>query len=251
LKFQIWVHYLSEMCLWLSLPGVGRKYCPVCRVKCGFACSVELGDAKSQDSRYNEKSHFAESGLFKIASYRRVLEMVEELLCPDCGGVVGATQTTAAGPPCSCFAGMATTTTAKSSGDTDTDMPVAPVLPQKICVICGKDVAGHRRIRETRGYLCLDCAKEEEKRDANGRVRCKVCGRMVKDEVMEAYEGTKMCPKCHRERVDMQKTKIKRIGIRTARTREELRTLYTLAGIGGFLLLIILLSLLHVLPRIF
>src|SRR5436309_2393163 len=71
--------------------------------------------------------------------------MAGELLCPDCGGVVGATETTEAGPPCTCFT--------SSSSDTAVDMPSPAGEKQeaKICVLCGKDVTGHRRLKDSRG----------------------------------------------------------------------------------------------------
>jgi RNA polymerase-binding transcription factor DksA len=163
--------------------------------------------------------------------------MSGEILCPDCGGVVGATETTEAGPPCRCFKDQelgldksSETTSEPFQGDT-------PPVEKKICRVCGKDVAGQKRVRDQYGYYCFDCAKEVENKERQGRVRCRVCGKLVKPESLTAYEGTKMCPSCHRERIDAQKQVIKRIGYKGARTREEIRQLKVLLMLAGILLL--------------
>lgn len=157
--------------------------------------------------------------------------MIGEILCPDCGGVVGATETTEAGPPCQCFKDQAGDSLSglgpDQSGSTVSEaIPHEPApVEQKICRVCGKDVAGQKRVRDQYGYFCYDCAKEVENKERQGRVRCRVCGHLVKPESLTAYEGTKMCPTCHRERIDAQKQVIKRIGFKGARTREEVRQL--------------------------
>jgi len=166
--------------------------------------------------------------------------MSTELMCPDCGGVVGATEATEAGPPCTCF-----TSVSKSDTAVDLPSPAEPAKP-KICVLCGKDVAGHRRVKDSRGYLCYECAKAEQKKENGGRVRCRVCGRMVKEENLGEYDGTKMCDRCQHERTVANKKEIKRIGIASTHSRYEKKQLYILLSVAGFLLLIILLRQLHI-----
>ena len=178
--------------------------------------------------------------------------MIGELVCPDCGGVVGATEPTDAGPPCRCFADgsgtsglsssmsgtMAGGVPGEASDASASDLPMA--APVKVCRLCGTDVAGHRRFKDSLGYLCVPCAKAEEMRENQGRVRCRVCGKLVKEENLTDYEGTRMCPQCHGERREMRLQEIKRIGFKGARTRDELRQLYIYLAIGAVLLLFIL-----------
>ncbi len=87
--------------------------------------------------------------------------------------------------------------------------------------------------------------------ERGGRVRCRVCGRLVPDGTIEDYEGTKMCARCRVDRVKLQKQQIKRIGIATAHARYEKGRLYILLGVAGFLLLIIILNRLHLMPHFF
>jgi hypothetical protein len=171
--------------------------------------------------------------------------MAGELLCPDCGGVVGATETTEAGPPCTCF------TSSGSKSDTAVDLPSPVVEKPKICVVCGKDVTGHRRVKDSRGYLCYDCAKQEQRQERGDRVRCRSCTRMVKESALHDYEGTKICDHCLAERNALQKQQIKRLGIAHVHERHEKTRLYVLLAIAAFLLLIILLNKLGLLPRLF
>jgi hypothetical protein len=172
--------------------------------------------------------------------------MAGELMCPECGGVVGATETTEAGQPCSCFT---------NSSDTAVDMPSpagvsAPSKP-KICVVCGKDVAGHRRLKDSRGYVCYSCAKEEQRQERGGRVRCRSCGRLVKEETLNDYEGTRMCNRCYSERIKLQKQEIKRAGIVHVQTKHERTTLYRLLIVACILLIIAILNHFNLLPHMF
>jgi DNA-directed RNA polymerase subunit RPC12/RpoP len=161
--------------------------------------------------------------------------MIGELMCPECGGVVGATETTEAGPPCRCF------TASNDASDTITDAPPpvdeAPVV--KVCRVCGKNLTGHKRVKDSQGYWCMDCVKEDEKKLHGGRIRCKVCGHLTKEENLLPYEGTKMCPRCRQERQDIKKQEIKRMGFKAARTRAEVQQIYGLAIIVLILLSVI------------
>jgi DNA-directed RNA polymerase subunit RPC12/RpoP len=173
--------------------------------------------------------------------------MIDAILCPDCGGVVGATETTEAGPPCRCFKDPNVDAGPDKSNETVSDTSptdAAPVV-QKICRVCGKDVAGQKRVHDQYGYYCYDCAKEVETKERQGRVRCRVCGHLVKPESLTDYEGTKMCPTCHRERIDAQKRTIQRMGFKGARTREEVRQLKILLIIAGVLALFMIYGAYH------
>jgi hypothetical protein len=167
--------------------------------------------------------------------------MIGEMLCPDCGGVVGATETTEAGAPCRCF----TQTPGKSDTLVSETMVAETLQPaeapvSKICRICGKDVSHEKRVKDNQGYYCYPCAKEEDKKDHQGRVRCKVCGKLTREEHISEYDGKKMCHRCQAERNALKKQQIKRIGFKSARTREELRRIYIMAAVLAVLLLVML-----------
>jgi hypothetical protein len=172
--------------------------------------------------------------------------MIEDaLLCPDCGGVVGASQRTEAGAPCTCFSSA-------RKGPADTDIVPSPdspefsaALTEKRCRICGMDVAGRRRVKDPSGYYCYDCYKAEERRLHEGRVRCRACGRLAKEGVLTEYEGIRMCPQCLEERKELHKQRVQRIGIVTTQKRYEKRQVLALCIAAVVLLLIIFLGRMH------
>ena len=188
--------------------------------------------------------------------------MIGELVCPDCGGVVGAVEATEAGPPCRCFADASSSANSASMTGTltgaavsrldppgdgaaaDAVVPAPATVVIKVCRTCGTDLNGHRRYRDSLGYLCTACHDEEQKQEHYGRVRCGVCGHLVKEEKLADYEGTLMCPNCHGERTDLRRQEIKRIGFKGARVRDELRQVYILLAVGGALLLVIVVGVL-------
>lgn len=154
--------------------------------------------------------------------------------CPDCGGVVGAKTVTEAGHPCTCFADVKPKARAApepslddlgdvapsegevSNDDTAaTDSPAASTAPakqqaEKLCVLCGKNVAGHRRVKDSRGYLCLDCARTEQARNKPQGARCPKCGRIVKEESIAVHDGQRMCQRCLREARELARPGSKR-----------------------------------------
>ena len=175
--------------------------------------------------------------------------MIGEMTCPDCGGIVGATEVTEAGPPCRCFADspsmsssgtmsgtmtgtMAGTMHGSGTGSSDGvsvgEPPPPPTVVIKACRLCGKDLTGQKRFKDVHGYYCVPCNDEEKLRLNQGRVPCKVCGKLVRPENLTDYEGTAMCPKCHEERIESRKEQMKRIGFKGARSRDELQQINTI-----------------------
>lgn len=179
--------------------------------------------------------------------------------CPDCGGVVGATTTTEHGPPCTCYearpapkpevrleddAGISSSThgaDGSSSGTAATESP-APAT-EKLCVLCGKNVAGHRRLKDSRGYICLDCARKEQAQQKIQGVKCPKCFRVVKEESLGTHDGRKMCQRCLREAREISRPGSKRFRkiddkhFETA-NKTQLIVLSIVAGVLALLMLV-------------
>lgn len=141
-------------------------------------------------------------------------QLTKVIYCPDCGGVVGATSVTEHGAPCRCFADrpkpkpkpepdLNEPTDEKAGGESSSNgtavTDVQESRPEKPCIFCGKNTAGHRRLKDSRGYICLDCAKTEEARKKVQGTSCPKCHRIVKEESMGKHEGQLMCQRCLRE----------------------------------------------------
>src|SRR4051794_15533683 len=86
--------------------------------------------------------------------------MPEIVRCPDCGGIVGATEATDEGRPCTCFTQPDHRTDDDSHG-TDVMPSQGAASPQKFCRVCGKDLTGKKRLKDSLGYWCPECAKED------------------------------------------------------------------------------------------
>ncbi|HEY7087645.1 MAG TPA: hypothetical protein VH518_06115 [Tepidisphaeraceae bacterium] len=145
--------------------------------------------------------------------------MAVDLICPDCGGIIGATSKSPDGrEPCSCFNDRPSGRSNGASDPSDTVSIPTPVqgrdaadMVEKICISCGKNVAGHRRVKDSRGYLCYDCAKAEVRQEREGTTPCAECGRRVKEGGLINYGGIKICRKCHEDHRETQRKAVKKV----------------------------------------
>jgi hypothetical protein len=181
--------------------------------------------------------------------------------CPDCGGVVGATRTTDAGAPCTCFqhdrngngADIGASTSAASAAASSSDPSGTHVMDSparegaKICWKCGKDLTGHRRFKDSYGYWCKDCHRQDQRvrteQEEEGKVKCAGCGRAVRSDTLQAYEGDLICSRCLKERREIKQAGSKRFRAVSdkAYKQTEYMRLFILVGVVAFLGLIILL----------
>jgi len=164
--------------------------------------------------------------------------MATDVVCPDCGGLVGAE----AGDlrrKCTC-----------NLSDTDhvgepmglTQQPVA----RKICCVCGKDVTGQKRAKDSRGYWCYDCHRAERAREKQieaSKVPCHDCGRLVLPAGLTSYEGDMICAPCRQERID--KTKFRPSVTSKYHAAHERRQLLLIVLFAALLIAVILLHHFH------
>lgn len=166
--------------------------------------------------------------------------MAVDVICPECGGIIGATGVDANGRgPCTC----------RSDGKTDGSDTVSIPSPSqyrdpvesapKLCISCGKNVAGHRRVKDSRGYLCYDCAKGEIRQEREGTVPCAECGRRVKPAGIVEYGGIRICRKCYEDHKESQKKAVKKVATRHYEAHEK-RNLLILTAVFVALGLIVL-----------
>jgi hypothetical protein len=156
------------------------------------------------------------------------------VICPECGGIVGATEPTEQGKPCTCFTG---------SPKADTSVFGQTVVPKtKVCCVCGKDLAGRKRLRDSRGYWCVDCHKADQAANAPKGIKCERCARVVAEAAISEFEGVKLCGLCRRERAEEAKRERQMRGVDSSAYQEHDRLrLYVMLGIAGVLFVIIIL----------
>jgi hypothetical protein len=161
--------------------------------------------------------------------------MSDDMLCPDCGGIIGAKVTTDAGRPCTCFgpvdeAAAVGTATAPASGE-------------KVCWKCGKDVSNSKRAKDSNGYWCYECHKQDRIVTKPQGARCADCGRQVKESALFDYGGLQICTLCKSARDEVTKREKKyRAGVDSATFKQaDRRTLVVMlcivAILGGIIVL--------------
>ncbi len=147
--------------------------------------------------------------------------MAVEVLCPDCGGVIGATDVDANGRgPCTCAKFEPAAPPIRSDSSDTVSIPSAPqesaepaAAAVKLCIACGKNLSGHRRVKDSRGYMCYECAKSEIKTERDGLVQCAECGKRLKEAGLVDYEGIRICKKCFEDHKEIQKKVVKKVAV--------------------------------------
>jgi hypothetical protein len=100
-----------------------------------------------------------------------------------------------------------------ASGDTVIDKAAAP--QGKICCQCGKDLAGKKRLRDSRGYWCYACHKLDQEASKPKGEKCDDCGRIVAAAALSDFEGRKICGSCRNDKKEMAVAERRRSGIDT------------------------------------
>ena len=134
--------------------------------------------------------------------------MSNDLICPECGGIIGG-DSSDRGRACTCFANQPPASDElkapeeqSASGDTFVDKAV---VPAKVCCKCGKDLAGKKRLRDSRGYWCYKCHKADKAATAPQGVKCADCGRVVPEAGLYEYEDKRICGSCRSRRKEEAK----------------------------------------------
>jgi hypothetical protein len=163
--------------------------------------------------------------------------------CPDCGGVVGATQVTDAGPPCRCFGGADLNGNGGPPDPSGTQVLDSPATQQKICCRCGKDLNGKKRLRDSEGYWCVDCHRADKREHLPSGVRCPSCGRTVAEDSLSNYDGERICNRCVKEKRELKKATEKKFKVVDGQkfdAYEKKQALIILAILGTLALVIAL-----------
>jgi hypothetical protein len=136
------------------------------------------------------------------------------------------------------------------AGDTAIDPPAtngsstessseSGAAPKKLCRVCGKDLAGHRRLKDSLGYICRECAKKEEEPEDPTRRPCPECGKKIKPAGFVPYNGKLICRKCFADHMELDKYKKAAPSARlfVKREKQQLGKLLLYAAVLGLLML--------------
>lgn len=134
--------------------------------------------------------------------------MSDELICPDCGGVIGASP---GGDVKVCHCAQEQfrideKLARQAEAQVAAEAAATPVV-EKICRVCHKNLAGHRRLKDHDGYICLSCAKQEQADKEAGLVSCAECSRKLKPAGLIDYHGVRICRRCFADHQELSKFK--------------------------------------------
>lgn len=110
----------------------------------------------------------------------------------------------------------------------------------KICCHCGKDVSGHTRFKDSRGYWCKECHKQDQA--ARDEDKCDSCGRTFPSKRLIDIDGHKYCATCDKERQKKMMDNLRRQAKRASYWKTELKGIQTLMIVAVALIAIILLA---------
>ena len=166
--------------------------------------------------------------------------MSEELICPDCDGVIGGTPGTGRAV-CRCFEASRTSSVApRVEPQEDLSSASSPsVVGEKLCRVCGRDLKGHRRLKD------CDAAERRTAEVADAQdlslIPCPECGRKLKAEGFTTLNGAVMCKSCAADFKELRKYKAAPLTLEVHKDIEK-RSLRNLLIVGGVLMLIMVLA---------
>jgi DNA-directed RNA polymerase subunit RPC12/RpoP len=155
---------------------------------------------------------------------------------------VGAKETTDDGAPCHCFEYDQQNAHAHAdSGGTDV-MPAQTAI--KVCCRCGKDLSGKKRLKDSLGYWCPECAKDDAKAKEDKGTPCAKCHRKVPEQSMTSVDGKLVCTRCMREERELRapgSKKFRPISDKSYK-QDEKRNIIIMAAIAFVLLIFMIIA---------
>ncbi len=113
---------------------------------------------------------------------------------------------------------------------------LAGIDVKKICRSCGKNLKGHRRYKDSRGYICVACDRDDKAR----RVPCAECGKPTLPESLRPFGPVSICVRCYADHEADPKLRARRRVSTRHFDLYERRNVLMVAGVALVLLLLIL-----------
>ena len=125
-----------------------------------------------------------------------VVNMSTVMICPRCGGSVGAAVAGKRACTCTKTGSSVATATVDSLHDTG----ARPGERAKLCCVCGKDVTHDRRMKDaaTGRYWCFECGSANPIHKAHAMdVPCPECKRRFPPLAMMKFKDHYICSECY------------------------------------------------------
>jgi hypothetical protein len=158
--------------------------------------------------------------------------MDTELICPDCKKYIAAEGEVEDAVRCRC----AEPEQRSSSFRGTPEAPPAPPPDAKLCHLCGDNLTGRQRYRDSIGrYWCTDCREADERRNES---RCPDCGKLFPPDKLFEFQLTRVCKGCYRTRIDETTRKLTRMGHDAAHRKYEIARIKWMSIILAVLLVL-------------
>src|SRR4051812_5822978 len=170
--------------------------------------------------------------------------MDTEVVCPDCGKIIAPEGAVENSRRCRCaendFAPSASGTSLDPVAGASPDAPPPAPAVEKKCFVCGKDLAGRKRLKDHLGrYWCRECAKADERAKRHEEdLRCPDCGRVFPADKLVYFQVTRVCKTCYREREKQLERKLLKSGINKVQKKQEWTSIKVMAAIALGLLIL-------------
>jgi ribosomal protein S27E len=169
-----------------------------------------------------------------------------EVICPDCGKVIAPEGAVENSRRCRCaeleLSPSGSAGTLEPVSDAAGASSAAPV--EKKCFVCGRDLAGRKRLKDHLGrYWCRECARADERAKRHEEdLRCPDCGRVFPVARLVYFQATRVCKTCFREREKELERKLLKSGIEKVHKKQEWLSIKVLAAIVVGLLLLAMIA---------
>lgn len=184
----------------------------------------------------------AGSGLGE-SGFRFLLRMIEALICEECGGIISG-EVPAGYSRCRCTGARTGNVPPPPSALEDVVPEQVEFAPKKICRVCGIDLEGKKRMKGPDGYICIPCAKAEDKLT----IPCAECGRRLKPAGIIKHGSVKICRRCYLEHKEAEKIKLAPIQLK-GHDKHNIKQIKILVAIAAVLLILIILSTIGLIGR--
>jgi len=169
--------------------------------------------------------------------------MDTEVVCPDCGKIIAPEGAIENSRRCRCaendFLPSASGTDLDAVDAPNSAAAAAPAVEKK-CFVCGKDLAGRKRLKDHLGrYWCRECAKADERvKRREEELRCADCSRVFPAHKLQYFQVHRVCQTCYREREKSLEKKLLKTGIEKVQKKAEWTKIKIMAAIAVGLLIV-------------
>ena len=130
----------------------------------------------------------------------------------------------------------------RSSRGLSSSETVDGAVVEKICVVCGANVAGKPRLKDKQGqYFCIECGEADSERKHSVGTPCTDCKKKFPDKELHQHNGEPVCEACLAKRHTAERDHSRRM--RAQHEEEETRRARKIqisVGIGVVVLAIVL-----------